>query len=120
MGAGHTPVRPALRPGRPRKEFQTPGPLETGLRCHPSLLSRSTPAHSGRESSRTRGWIALAGLNLAGAHLANVVTLEPPEIRFAGQTVSLGRVIGSPRKRLGDHVSIPKENPIPCEQGGDR
>jgi alpha-D-xyloside xylohydrolase len=48
--------------------------------------------------SQDTGQIALAGSDLAGKPLANVVTLEPPDIQLAGQTVPLGRVIGTPRK----------------------
>ncbi len=44
------------------------------------------------------GKIALAGPDLAGKSLNNVVTLEPPEIKFANRRVPLGRVIGMPRK----------------------
>lgn len=47
------------------------------------------------------GGIALAGPDLAGTPLANVVALEPPEIRLAGTTASLGRVIGGPRRSSG-------------------
>jgi len=44
------------------------------------------------------GRIALAGPDLAGAPLANVVTLEPIEVQLAGGTIAIGRVIGAPRK----------------------
>src|SRR5712691_3734482 len=44
------------------------------------------------------GRIALAGPDLAGTPLNNVVTLESPQVQINNRTVSLGHVIGLPRK----------------------
>src|SRR5262249_2946360 len=54
------------------------------------------------------GTIALAGPNLAGTPLANVVTLEPLRIQFPDRSVSLGPVIGMPRK-TADSLAIDQQ-----------
>jgi alpha-D-xyloside xylohydrolase len=57
-------------------------------------------SHSGAFQAQVfpdTGRIALAGPDLSGSPLANVVTLEPIEVRLATQTVPIGRVIGAPR-----------------------
>ena len=82
----------------------------------PPVVAITLDSDSGAFRARVfpdTGRIALAGPDLAGAHLANVVTLEPPKIRFAGQTVSLGRVIGSPRKPA-EVGRLPRSRPGPC------
>ena len=43
------------------------------------------------------GRIALAGPDLTGTPLANVVTLEPIEVKIGIKTVQIGAVIGAPR-----------------------
>ncbi len=69
------------------------GPLDGS---GPTISLDSTTGAYQLRISRDTGHVALAGPDLAGTPLANVVTLAPPHIRLNDRTVSLGPIIGLP------------------------
>ena len=94
-GSRSSPARPGVR-GLKACGFRTPG--ESLVGCVGPLQARPY---------RASGHIELAGPDLDGNPLANVVTFQPPSVSVSGATLTVGRTLAS--RPGGDGLELDQE-----------